>query len=252
MTFGAAALAVLLRTCAPGVGPRTMSAIVNVESGGDPSALHDNATGRSYVGLGAAAAADRASALIAQGHSVDLGLAQINNANLTRVGLTVRDVFVPCENVRAGAFILDGSYRSASARFGNGQYALRRAIGAYNTGSLFAGYDYVASVLAAAGLDAADDFRVPDLATLRPSAGTPVAPIVSPPARSRGAARSPRAGAVKRIVPHSSGAFSSSPLIDPRTSRFAARFAPARGAAGFTSPAVSSLMPIAVPIPPAP
>jgi hypothetical protein len=37
-------------------------------------------------------------------------------------------------------------------QFGPGQYALRRALGAYNTGSLYAGQDYINEILVAAGM----------------------------------------------------------------------------------------------------
>ena len=36
-------------------------------------------------------------------------------------------------------------------------FAIRRALGAYNTGSLYAGQDYVNEILAAAGLSPEDD-----------------------------------------------------------------------------------------------
>jgi type IV secretion system protein VirB1 len=143
----------LISSCAPGVGPRTMSSIVAVESGGDPLAVHDNTSRRSYRPDSPDAAIRLASRLIGLGHSVDLGLAQINDANLPGLGLSVRSVFDPCINVRAGAEILSGAYRRARAKFGDGQFALRRAIGAYNTGDLARGDGYIASVVAAAGVD---------------------------------------------------------------------------------------------------
>jgi type IV secretion system protein VirB1 len=129
-----ALLAHLIAGCAPRVGRRTMSSIVAVESGGDPLAIHDNTSN-------------------GRGHSVDLGLAQINSANLPSLGLSVRAMFDPCTNVRAGATILSAAYRQAQAHFGPGQFALRRAIGAYNTGSLTHGDHYIAAVVAAAGVD---------------------------------------------------------------------------------------------------
>ncbi len=129
-----------------------MSAVVAVESGGNPLALHDNTAGQSFVAADAGQAAQWASALIALGHSVDLGLSQINSQNLAWVGLTVTQAFETCSNLRAGATILSTDYASASRRFGSGQYALRRALGAYNSGSLFAGNAYVDRILVAAGL----------------------------------------------------------------------------------------------------
>jgi type IV secretion system protein VirB1 len=98
------------------------------------------------------------------GHSVDIGLSQINSQNLSWVGLSVTQAFEPCSNLRAGAAILSTDYASASRRFGSGQYALRRALGAYNSGSLFAGNAYVDRILVAAGLP-------PEFAAAAPAAG---------------------------------------------------------------------------------
>ena len=150
MSVAALALSQLLDQCAPAVGPRTMSSIVAVESSGNALAIHDNDDGRSYRPASREAAVALASSLIARGHAVDLGLAQINSANVARLGLTVREAFDPCTNVRAGAQILAADYARASARYGPGQLALRRAIGAYNTGQLTAGDGYISAVVGAA------------------------------------------------------------------------------------------------------
>ncbi len=163
MGGAAVALATLLQQCAPNVGSRTMTAIVRVESRANPFAIHDNATGHSFAPRTATEAVETASALVDAGHSVDLGLAQVNSANLPKLGLRVRDAFDPCTNLRAGATILTNAYAAASSRFRPGPYALRRAIGAYNTGSIFAGDAYVQRILLAAGLPSEDDRRVPDL-----------------------------------------------------------------------------------------
>ncbi|MGP6191450.1 MAG: lytic transglycosylase domain-containing protein [Vulcanimicrobiaceae bacterium] len=150
MSVAALALTQLLASCAPSVGVRTMSSIVTVESGGNPLAIHDNSDGRSYLPSSREAAVALASGLIARGHSVDLGLAQINSANVAALGLTVQQVFDPCTNVRAGAQILAADYARASAAYGSGQLALRRAIGAYNTGQLTQGDGYISAVVGAA------------------------------------------------------------------------------------------------------
>ena len=144
-----------------------MAAIVQVESEGNPLVIHDNTLGRSFIPRDANQGAVWASELLSRNHSIDLGISQINSANLSRLGLTVRDALDPCLNLRSGATILKANYRAAVARFGRGQYALRSAIGAYNTGSLYAGQGYIARVLSAARA-AADDsldrgLPVPDL-----------------------------------------------------------------------------------------
>jgi type IV secretion system protein VirB1 len=151
MLLATIVLAQMLRECAAKVDLRTMSAVVSVESAGDRLALHDNTLERSFAPASRDEAVAWTEQLLALGHSVDIGLSQINSRNLPRLGLRVEEAFDPCTNLRAGATILSEDYASASARFGAGQVALRRALGAYNTGSLFAGREYVNRILIAAG-----------------------------------------------------------------------------------------------------
>jgi type IV secretion system protein VirB1 len=172
MLLAVVTLAQLLRDCAPNVSPSTMTAIVRVESGGNTLALRDNTLGQAYAPRNGAEAISWASQLIALGHSLDLGLSQVNSANLPKLGISVRDAFNPCTNLSAGSAILGADYSAAASRFGAGQYALRRALGAYNTGSLYAGQDYVNEILAAAGLSPENDGVV---ATKAPAAKAPAA-----------------------------------------------------------------------------
>jgi type IV secretion system protein VirB1 len=148
----AIALAAQLERCAPQVAPATMAAIVSVESGGDPLAIHDNTISRSYHPRDRAGAEAIAQKLLAARHSLDLGIAQINDVNLRAQGLNVRTVFDACANLGAGARILSRDYVFATRRYGAGQIALRHAIGMYNTGMLDAGGGYIRSVLLAAGV----------------------------------------------------------------------------------------------------
>jgi type IV secretion system protein VirB1 len=163
MVGAALTLAQMLHICAPDVGARTMTAIVSVESGGNPLSIHDNTLRRSFSPQDARQAVVWANQLLAMHHSVDLGLSQINNANLPRLRLSVTEAFDACSNLSAGSLILAADYRAAAQQFGPGQYALRSAIGAYNSGSLFAGYAYVDRILAAAGLGASQSTPMPDL-----------------------------------------------------------------------------------------
>ena len=181
------ALSHLLASCAPTIAPRTMAAVVRVESGGDPLALHDNTSGRSFAPGDAREAAAWTTALLALGHSLELGLSQINTANLPRLGLSVAAAFEPCANLRAGATVLSGDYRAASARFGAGQFALRSALGAYNSGSLYAGRAYVDRILAAAGLP-------PENVATRPVVTADGFLATPPAARAARSGRAHRAG----------------------------------------------------------
>ena len=122
-----------------------MAAIVQQESAGNPLALHDNTTGRSYRPASAAGATRIARELIAQGHSVDVGLAQINSRNLSRLGLDVDQALDPCENLRAAqTVLLDGWSRAGT---------LMGTLSVYNTGQVAnaRGADYGAGVYARAG-----------------------------------------------------------------------------------------------------
>ena len=152
MTLHVLALAALIRHCAPAVAPSTMAAIVQVESGGDPFAIDDNTTGRSYYPRDRATAERLARRLLDAGHLVDLGIAQIDSMNLAGVGVNAHTIFDPCMNLSVGARILRDDYVFAARRYGDGQVALRHAIGMYNTGRLNAGARYIARVVAAAAI----------------------------------------------------------------------------------------------------
>lgn len=153
MTVHALALAALIRHCAAAVAPSTMAAIVQVESGGDPFAIGDNTTRRSYYPHDRAGAESLALRLLDAGHLLDIGIAQIDSMNFAGFGVNVQTIFDPCVNLSIGARILGGDYAFAVRRYGYGQTALRHAIGMYNTGRLDAGARYVSRVLAAAGIN---------------------------------------------------------------------------------------------------
>jgi len=137
------ALPVLLQlasTEAPSVAPETLAAFAQHESGLDPNAIHDNTTGLSFYLQSAEAATALAASLLAKRHSLDLGLMQINCANLVNAALTIRSAFDPGESLRAGAQILVAAYQQC--RHGGQvepQAALRCAASVYNTGTEQAG-----------------------------------------------------------------------------------------------------------------
>jgi len=178
----AIALAAQIERCAPQVAPVTMAAIVRVESGGNALAIHDNTAKRSYHPRDRATAEAIAQLLLDAGHSVDLGIAQIDDVNLLPLGLNVRTVFDTCTNLGAGGRILARDYAFAVSRYGPGQVALRHAIGMYNTGRLDAGAAYVRSVLLAAGIYEAYDPSSRVTTTIDPM-DSPLLVRVAPTAR---------------------------------------------------------------------
>jgi type IV secretion system protein VirB1 len=149
MVLSLASVLALAGRCAPAIAPETLLPIVQVESGLDPLAIGVNGQPRTVVTAASAAdAIAKASALIAAGQSVDLGLAQINSRNLARLGLSVADAFDPCHNLRAAARVLQVGYVRSAVVAPDEQTALRTALSYYNTGDPRRGFDngYVAKV----------------------------------------------------------------------------------------------------------
>jgi type IV secretion system protein VirB1 len=128
-----------------------LEAIVRVESGGNPFALAVNGdvelvreprSREEAVGM--------ARWLERHGYNFDAGLAQVNSANMARLGLDVVSVFDPCANLRAASRVLDECFERALLRFGGGERALTAALSCYNTGHFTRGVTngYVAAVRA--------------------------------------------------------------------------------------------------------
>lgn len=119
-----------------------LAAIAVHESGGDPLIIGVNPDSERYLPAsvvrpsttGEAIAAARA--LLAQGRSIDVGLMQINSAQLSHHGLSVEDAFDGCRSMSAGADHFAADVRAVW------NLAHRR----YNTGSIERGERYAAEV----------------------------------------------------------------------------------------------------------
>ncbi|MDQ7813602.1 transglycosylase SLT domain-containing protein, partial [Brevundimonas sp.] len=130
-------------------------------------------------------AARIARGLLARGANLDLGLAQINSANLAWLGLSVEAAFDPCRNLSAAGVVLRAGYRPA--RDGDRQAALRVALSRYNTGHPERGVrnGYVARVeRAAVALSLAPPAPASDTAAAE-------APVVVLPATPSASSRTP-------------------------------------------------------------
>jgi len=141
--------AALAAQCAPSVHPQTLSAVVRQESGFNPLAIGVNGAPKVRVRAGTVEEAVRAAeGLIGQGRSIDLGLGQINSANLRWLGLSVRDAFNPCRNLAAAGRVLTQNYLRYREDATSDQAALDAALSAYNTGNRTRGLrnGYVAQV----------------------------------------------------------------------------------------------------------
>lgn len=131
----------LAQECAPWVAYETMAAIVKTESAFQPLVIGINGGVRLVrQPESKAEAVITAKWLIGNGYNIDMGLGQINAANLMKTGLTVEDAFDPCKNLAASASILFWNYQAAKRTETNEQAALRAALSAYNTGSFSKGF----------------------------------------------------------------------------------------------------------------
>jgi Transglycosylase SLT domain len=99
------------------VSPSVAPVIVGVaqhESGLQETAIHDNASGKSYFPDTKEQAATIARSLIAIGHSsLDLGISQVNMANFGWTGLTIERAFDACRSFAAGAAVLFAKYNGS-------------------------------------------------------------------------------------------------------------------------------------------
>ncbi len=126
----------IVQACSGPVSPVTMSAVVLTESGGWPWAIWDNTANRRYTLPNQAAAVAVATRLIAAGHKLDMGLAQVDSWWLRRLRLSVKQVFNPCQNVSVGASILATDYKASLAHGYKGGQAMTAALEDYNSGQL--------------------------------------------------------------------------------------------------------------------
>jgi hypothetical protein len=62
---------------------------------------------------------------MSSGHNLDLGIAQINEKNLSWTGLTVDTAFDPCRNLAASAKVLFAKYNGSPPDAGKIAYAQR-------------------------------------------------------------------------------------------------------------------------------
>lgn len=147
--------AALVTECAPWVAPQTMAAIVKTESQFNPLAININGGAKlQHQPRSREEAAVTARWLINNNYNIDMGLGQVNSANLKKTNLSIYDAFDPCKNLAAAAFILKWNYESASKKITGEQAALYAAISAYNTGSFTKGFSngYVNKVVSNAGV----------------------------------------------------------------------------------------------------
>lgn len=158
-------IAALRDKCIPEAPLSTLSAIVHVESGGNPNAMqidfpnallkHWHMAEGSLRLARQPANKDEALAWLhyfeAHGIYVDLGLMQVSSYEAKRRSIDSETLLDPCTNLRTGWQILTDAYQIEIRTYGPGQLALEHAISRYNTGDSTRGIDngYLSRVLTA-------------------------------------------------------------------------------------------------------
>lgn len=177
MMLELAAFLALAAECARDVAPDTLLAVARHESRLAPWSLNDNNARQSLVFKTREEAETEGARRVAQGHSVDFGLMQINSMNFGWLGVTPSSVLDPCTNITAGASVLKRAWAQAVATMGEGPDALRATLSLYNTGNTRAGIarGYVGQVESVAPV-----YVVPPLSRIGVPNASPVAKPVTP------------------------------------------------------------------------
>ena len=138
----------LVMACAPQVDAATARALVAVESGFNPHAIGVVGGALERQPRTRAEALATAHHLQANGWNFSVGLAQINQRNFQRLGLTAATALDPCANLRAMQVVL-GECFDRSRLTATPQSALRQAISCYYSGNFVTGFEhgYVRRVL---------------------------------------------------------------------------------------------------------
>ncbi|MFA5428472.1 MAG: lytic transglycosylase domain-containing protein [Sulfurimonas sp.] len=116
--------------------------IISNESGKNPYAININYNGKSlksFIPKDKDKAEKIATEWIKKGYTVDIGLMQINSANLSKFKTTVGDALDPCHNIKIASTIYYNFYQNTPK---NDDITMRtkKALSAYNTGSYDRGF----------------------------------------------------------------------------------------------------------------
>jgi hypothetical protein len=130
----------LAQRCAAGTPGSVVAAIVQQESAGHPLAISTNGAHRQHY---RPRSQDEAVALLARlevlGANYDVGLMQLNSANLHRLHVAAAEALEPCRNVQIGSRLFDIGYARAIAS-ARATVPLLSAYSIYNTGDARNGY----------------------------------------------------------------------------------------------------------------
>jgi type IV secretion system protein VirB1 len=183
-------LMALAQQCSPNVAPETVLAIAKVESTFNPFAIGVVGTALKRQPQNLQEALSTVDALEKQGRNFSMGLVQVNRYNLPKYGISYRQAFDTCENLRVGGRILQDCYARALPRHASEQQALRAAFSCYYSGNFIRGFkpdrpgdpSYVQKVVAAALGPSPTSVRVPAVRSLGDSLAVEVARPAAKPA----------------------------------------------------------------------
>lgn len=129
----------MVAQCSPNMHPAIVQAIVKTESSFNSFAIGVN-NGKRLTRQPSSfgEAVQIAKHLLAQGANIDMGLGQINSANMDWLNLSVEQAFTPCVNLQA----LQRVYLTCYDKAGNSGLGdrMQRAFSCYNTGNTTKGF----------------------------------------------------------------------------------------------------------------
>jgi type IV secretion system protein VirB1 len=127
----------LAASCAPAVDSTTVQALVQIESSFNPWAIGVVGGALERQPRHRAEALATVTSLQARGWDYSVGLAQINQRNFARLGLTPQTAFEPCRNLQAmQAVLLECRQRMDAPP----QIALRQTLSCYYSGNPSTGF----------------------------------------------------------------------------------------------------------------
>lgn len=143
----------LAKRCAPTVAEDTLRAIVKTESGFNPYAI-GVVNGKVKQPRTYHEAMSTIAELELSGADYSVGLAQLNQQNFQKYGISASQALDACTNLRVAAQILGGCFKSAKQSPASEGKALHDALSCYYSGNFKTGYrhGYVDKVRSNAGL----------------------------------------------------------------------------------------------------
>ena len=143
----------LVAQCGAWVHPDTLNAIIKVESNYNALAINDNTTGICIKPTSKEQAVSLTNYLLSEGHSLDVGLMQINSQHFSEPDVNYLRLFDPDYNISTGSKILARFYREHAIKNPDDtpEITLLKALSSYNTGRPYKGKNYVNKILKAAG-----------------------------------------------------------------------------------------------------